>query len=401
MKNYVITGILALTISYLPSVQASNDNQFSLAQIPDTQSYFYHPGWADPGQIIDMYQWIIDDHKSGKNTYKYIFHVGDIIEEDGLVGAPNPESVWEWNQANAIFTTIENNMNLAGIKIPYGFVTGNHDTQNSVSSDLYGNGSLLPNTTQQATTFLKARYENKTNSLHVSINIPDVFPTLNPSKFPDNNYLISYYTFQVAGINFIALNIPYVRDIGPVQPPLPLMTTAINNFIASHQSDALVIINSHVCAQGQNFANHKNVIMVVCGHDPTGVSPDGSYGISPGFTFKPSSGQLVYVYRFDYQATYTGKPPSGSNNLPHHPLIRTYDFTLNSETGILSWNVTDIQPWVAENKEFHTTFPGGPAVFGYVKGKYGWTANAVFDSSRKSIGSGSINYKTYLGAPKN
>ncbi|HSW69598.1 MAG TPA: hypothetical protein VLI69_05560 [Gammaproteobacteria bacterium] len=400
MKQYLASSLLALSVTsvtYLSSAQAASDYQFSLAQIPDTQSYFFHPGWADPGQIVDMYQWIIEDQKSGKNTYKYIFHVGDIIEKDGLYagGALDPESEWEWNQANAIFNTIDSNMNAAKVTIPYGFVTGNHDTQNAKpGGDPFGNGDFLPSTTQQAIAFFKSRYDSTPNNPHQSIDIPDIYPGINPQKFPDKSYLISYYTFQVGDIHFIALNLPYVLSFSH---QAPLAADAVNKFIDSHQNDSLVIINSHDCGQGQAFAGHQNVFMVICGHAPSGISNTGTNAPIPALIVKPSPDRPVYVYRFDYQAIYTGKPPSMSDNLPQHPIIRTYDFTLNTSNKTLSWNATDIQPWVAENRTFRTTFPSGPAIFAYTKGLYGWAPAAVFDSSRKSIGTGTINYSSYLG----
>jgi hypothetical protein len=88
---------------------------FMIAQIPDTQAFFFSSTeikcpHTSTSQIIDMYNWIFNQHdsncpqdtKDGRGCYQYIFHVGDIVDGDG------GDDVM-WPAATDIFTKIANN----------------------------------------------------------------------------------------------------------------------------------------------------------------------------------------------------------------------------------------------------------------------------------------------------
>jgi hypothetical protein len=369
-----VLGCTFLMSCFSSLLWANTDNivKFSIAQIPDTQSYFSHPGSSDPEQITDMYQWIINDHDPNnptKNNYQYIFHVGDIIEQGGLIGVANPETDWEWGEAQTIFSNIEQTM--SNKFIPNGFAIGNHDPRNAHSKDPYGNGDFKPETTLESYAFLKSR-----NSLAQN---PHGFIEDPQKKFTSPNYFVSYHQFQIENVKFIAVNIPF-----NLSAQAPAVASAVNQFINDNKN-SLIILNSHVCDQGRAIAaGNKNVFMLVCGHDSSPVYPDGKYQLIPGTTI-PNGNTPAYSYRFDYQS-------GGKDNLPQHPLIRTYDFALDTEEGVLSWTVNDVQPWVIH--DFNTK----GVRFGYKPNAFGWAQNAQFAVNKSKLEQVQINYNDYLSA---
>ncbi|MCC2624603.1 MAG: hypothetical protein K0R14_476 [Burkholderiales bacterium] len=390
------------------SAPASSFN-FSIAQIPDTQSYFSHswfpqdtayysspPPYSHPMQIFDMYKWVID-HNAGKN-FLYIAQVGDIIEMGGqctpsgalLPNQPPPvcttdendppdtphsdpvqytmhsETYVEWHAVDSVFSKIEEYMKSKETLIPFGFAVGNHDPRSYsvIQDDFYGHGYMSPNTTVSVRAFLKKRYNNGHNP-HQYIDI---------NKEYGDSYLLSFYNLPLdkTGVPLTILNLPIHFNLAG-------MSNLISTFITdAKKSHRLIILNTHICEEAYPLLDNENILMVLCGHDPNKVYTNGSYDKTEKIIVSNKP-----VYRFDYQAGLI-------SNLPQQPLVRYYDFTFDPRYLTLSWQANDVRAWQAGEK-FDTLGldPDGfydNKPFSYEPGLHGWDPTVKFKEESVPIG---------------
>jgi hypothetical protein len=325
------------------AISVTYASDFSIAQIPDTQGFMGKPGnCADPSQVSDMYEWIFNDSKN----YQYIFQVGDIIGNPGYIG--NPFTA-QWNQAKTAFQPLisKNQKN-----IPYGFATGNHDYLWPVGKDGYGDyTNKSGKTIDSAYKFLEYVYQNPNNG-NEFIDDP-LYSGVYPSgKF----YLISYHKFNIKGHDFVALNLPYGLTASATG------MQKVRDFIDA--TNALFILNVHTPANTQYQSGRfddalvkqkKKIFLVLYGHDPDGVSRGTPYSAVPQMpSIRGDTSTPAYVFRFDYQDTPGDKKTyscdSAGSNMPQHPLLRTYDFTVDSPSeGWLTWTAQDVQAWTSNS----------------------------------------------------
>lgn len=378
---------------------AANPVNFSIAQIPDTQSYFMegHRDQHAPRQVLDMYRWLLHDQQKG-TKYVYIAHVGDIIDKGGSLDKDDwfqTDNEWRW--ANEVFTEIESLMNNQNF-IPIGFALGNHDLPNK-QGDPHGNAiyseeTVKHNMDNYAYGFLKKRYEKQktigVNHEYLSDNY------LNLGDKP--NYLTSVYRFSInqndKKTKFIILNVPFgITNSSDGMSQI--------NSLLKENKDSLVILichtpnafgtqNNHI--QEEIIKQHKNIFMVLYGHVPAGVGPDGNYDTITSSHIQP---QDIYVYRFDYQS-------DGKSNLPQLPILRTYDFTLSGNT--LSWNANDVVAWFSDeisvqSKTFNPIDQIYSSTFGYSIGQYGWSRSINFNNSKKLVETQSIQISNHIDGP--
>ena len=348
IKLATVLCILPIGSSYAVKQKVNTTNcennicHFNIAQIPDTQGYFFigqqlHCGHSNGSQINDMYQWFFDKHDSscpaddgsGKGCYQHIFHVGDIVDGNGGDG----DSLW--NPAHDTFSAIvSKNTN----KIPLGFATGNHD----YTGNGPGQGVYQPGNYDRAKDFLTSIYQEQGD--YAPKFVPD-------SQGNPMSPFITYSSFTVGNQSFTALNVPLGMPINDAE------FQATQNFIASH-SDSLFIINSHTFdgwpsspmngKLAQLYQNNKNIFMVLWGHEPSGVDKNGGFAPTPGEIISRSNNYpKIYKYRFDYQES--GPYNCNGGNMPQHPLVRAYAFTLDQTNKTLTWQPYDVQAWNVNN----------------------------------------------------
>ena len=429
MQKNNVCRLIVLSILLFISLNSIAKNEpnhphpakFSIAQIPDIQSYFSHtyfplPGvydspapYSHPLQIFDMYKWIVDQQP--QRNFVYIAQVGDIIEMGGICNStdraaicrtneedpPIPDASFykhsetfvEWKAVNSIYSLIEQYMKHTGEFIPMGFAMGNHDPRalsvdQSVAAS-YGHGDLSPNTTISVRKFMQARYNNSQYS-----GIPTHhYLNLNKYGFSDS-YLLSYYEIpikQTAGVPITILNLPYNFQT------LPGLSTEINSFI--HKQKRLIILVTHKCIEGKtSLMNNKNVLMLLCGHDPYPVNTNGNYTVTPPAIYAGKK-----VYQFDYQ----GMGLSG--NLPQQPLVRFYDFWLEHKNHkiFLHWRANDVRAWregrVLTAKGLNLDPDGFYAhkpPFVYAPNNNGWSGDVEFKQRSKTIDDGKFDVTGYL-----
>lgn len=378
--------------SKLSAVNCENNQcHFTIAQIPDTQGYFFsgeelHCGHTNNSQINDMYQWIFDkydgscpaDDGSGKGCYQHVFHVGDIVDGNGGDGDTM------WGPAHDTFTVIvSKNTN----KIPLGFATGNHD----YTGNGPGQGAYKPVNYDRAKDFLTNIYQQQGD--YAPKYVPD-------SQGNPMSPFITYSNFNVGTQKFTALNLPLGMPADNDQ------FTATQNFIANNP-DALFIINSHTfdgwASAPQNeklaqlYQNNKNVFMVLWGHDPSGVDSNGGFSLIPGQVIsRPNNFPQAYKYRFDYQE---GAPYNCQGaNMPQHPLVRIYTFTLDQTNQTLTWQAYDVQAWNVNNPVYND----GAWSSAQDRIKLGGSDIKLLDNSKVTIKVGDyINAGTQTGSQLN
>lgn len=293
-------------------------------------------------QIVDMYSWIFNQHdsncpqdtKDGIGCYQYIFHVGDIVDGDG------GDDVM-WPAATDIFTKIATNNEK---EVPFGFATGNHDYRSSTGNNP-GQGVYKPGNYDKAKNFLQTIYKLQ----------PDYGPQFITDKngVPISPFL-SYKNFSIGNVKFIALNVPLGL------PEIDSEFQATKDFIANNK-DALIILNSHTFdAWGSApdngkladlYLKNKNVFKVLWGHDPGQVNSQGGFTPIPSQIISRGSNiPDAFKYRFDYQE---GAPYNcNGNNMPQHPLIRIYSFSLDETNKTLTWQAYDVQSWNPSNQVY-------------------------------------------------
>ncbi len=347
LKSTFLLFILTYSNLYADNTVSCENNKchFFIAQIPDTQGYFLGDimscGHTSATQIEDMYQWVFDkndmscpeDDSLGRGCYQHVFHVGDIVDGNGGDGSKM------WSPANEHFTKI---IKANTKEIPLGFATGNHDYTGTGP----GHGIYNENNYQDAKAFLTKMYSEQKNADQIAYG-PKYLPGSVLSPF------VTYSEFTVGNQKVVALNLAFGL-------PADLKYNAVQDFIASNK-DALFIISSHTFDGWDSaptnskladlYNNNKNVFMVLWGHVPSNVNVDSSFQPIAGETISRNSMSPVYKYRYDFQegGPYDCSPAS---NMPQHPLVRIYAFTLDSDNKTLSWQPYDAQAWNPKNKVY-------------------------------------------------
>ena len=245
---------------------------YSFAVVGDTQTMCE----ADPEAMDGIYDWLIANKDSHK--IKYVLGMGDITDDSTDI---------EWERANRYINKLN------GI-LPYSLCRGNHDDWDDFNRNLH-NGF----------------YENTVDGMMVSGDIELTDPSqpgLIPGKLPDGSSGLvtreedvpeggtvkgdltnSYRTIEVGGTKYLIMTLDFA--------PNSKMLQWANDVIAAHP-DHLVIATTHAymyhdgttlskeeCyppssytgyTDAQNgddmwdkvFSQHKNVLMVLSGHDP-------------------------------------------------------------------------------------------------------------------------------------
>jgi len=106
-KAFLIVALLVIFSIGITSANTASQNQnFSIIVLPDTQHYSESYPWIFTNQT----QWIIDN--MDELNIKFVIHEGDIVED------ANDDT--QWNRANKSMSVLDG-------KVPYGILPGNHD----------------------------------------------------------------------------------------------------------------------------------------------------------------------------------------------------------------------------------------------------------------------------------
>ena len=117
---------LFLGLMLLPAAAYSDNHEFSIVVIPDTQLY----SETYPAIIEAQMQWIVDN-RAAENII-YVAQLGDLKDDlfcnNKLIAAPVGGSRTEWEIVDQAFGLLENETSAAQPDgIPFGTVAGNHD----------------------------------------------------------------------------------------------------------------------------------------------------------------------------------------------------------------------------------------------------------------------------------
>ena len=228
--------------TWLSSEEIETDYAYSFAVVGDTQCLndFY------PEHFQTLYDWIIEN-KSSKNI-QYVFGLGDIT---------NNSLIREWDEAVTAFDKLSD----AGI--PYSVVRGNHDKQ-TVTVDTKKTFNDALSTSKYATEItaeqrfnadeLETTYRTFTvgDEKFVSITL-DYGPTDEElawassvcEKYPDHKVIVTTHAYMFRDGTTL--------DSGDVVPPS-------NSDPSSNNGDEV---------WDEFVKNHKNIILVMSGHDPS------------------------------------------------------------------------------------------------------------------------------------
>jgi hypothetical protein len=209
------------------------DYAYSFAVIGDTQSINYNY----PDDFIKMYDWIYDNAES--QNIKFLIGLGDITETFAGKDA-------EWERAAAAHKKIE------GV-VPYALVRGNHDSES----------------------FMKKYF-------------PFTQASDGSNGSMNGDTANSYYKFNVGDIKYMVVLIDYGALDNEVAwaEQVIAQNPDYNVIVATHaylESDGKYFTQEHSqtsapsCFGGNNgdvlfeklIGKYENIVMVLCGHDPT------------------------------------------------------------------------------------------------------------------------------------
>lgn len=357
---------IILAFFLIPSFGFGETINFAVGVIPDTQSFFFNfekdndqahlfpPACvsSDPAIIKSMYNWISSKNRQLSDTYpntlisdeyandfKYIFHVGDLVERGGGYNSdPNMNcndqiTHEEWNKATQIFKQIIKD-DLADSDIGYGFAVGNHDfvsPQNCPGNGVYGNDAQI----KDAKEFLQTMYALKDgNSSYVITDNPFIAYKKVTIEDSEANPVLS----------LIMLNLPWQLESKPEQ------VSAVENFIDKN-AKSLFIVNSHYLGSGpisDMLKRKKNVLIAVWGHVTTTIPKQQvnlqSFPAVAPMTYRDGE-TPAYGYQLDYQMTYKDNPCTNASNMPQFPIFQILNFSIDTQTQTLSWNVMYVLAW--------------------------------------------------------
>ncbi len=209
--------------------EPAKDYDYSFAVVGDTQSLAYYY----PTELGKLYTWIVDNVEDKK--IEYVFGVGDITDKDTRN---------EWTLAKKVITKLN------GV-VPYSLVRGNHDSVEMMNKF-----------------FPYSEFGSKFTGSY------------------DESILNTYHAFEVGDIKYLLVNL----DMGPSDKVLEWA-----NEVVSQYPDHNVIVTTHVYLyhdgttldSGDNapaskcggindgddiwdkfIKKHKNIVLVLSGHDP-------------------------------------------------------------------------------------------------------------------------------------
>lgn len=252
-------------------VKAVTDYEYSFAVVGDTQTMCE----ADPEAMESIYDWILANEKTQK--IEYVIGLGDITDDstDG-----------EWKNANKFISKLNG-------KIPYVLTRGNHDDWDDFNRNLH-NG------------FYETTVDGMMNSGNINLsdpNQPGVVKTTSDGKVsyvtgegdtPEGGTVKgdltnSYRYFSIQGTDYLIMTLDFA--------PSSKVLEWADKVISSHPNHRVIIItHAYMYRDGttldagdcyppsyykgytdaQNgddmwkkcFSKHKNVMMVLSGHDP-------------------------------------------------------------------------------------------------------------------------------------
>lgn len=250
-NNHASTG-------YYEREEEKKDYAYSFAVVGDTQKQVWNDFNNGTTYTSNLYKWIVDN-KEEKNI-QWVFGVGDITENNGI---RNGATMDEWNIAKNAITQLDD----AGIN--YSVILGNHDI---ITVD--GDGG--------------SKYFNQ----YFGSAAGD-FYTKRVTGYYEEGKLDNYYmNFEVAGIKYMMIGLEYgandkilkwAGDVADANPErIVIVTTHAYMFrdgTTLDKGDVVPPNSTGVTTSDtsrnngdmmwEKFASqHRNVLMVLSGHDP-------------------------------------------------------------------------------------------------------------------------------------
>ncbi len=228
----------ATTTSAVTSGEPKPQEDFTIAIIGDTQSYFHGDFLAGFNSITE---WIVNNKES--MNIAFVSHLGDVVE--------NGDQAWEWDGAEGALSKLD------GV-VPYGIAVGNHDADLCCSGG-YNWASDYDNFTER---FPESRYSSY---------------EWWGDDYPAGTNWNSYQLFSAGGMDFIIVHI----EVWPEADPI-----AWADQVLAQYPDRRALISTHDFDQSNKLAaivnKYPNVFIVNRGHHP-GYSY-GSYAGTNGNT---------------------------------------------------------------------------------------------------------------------
>ena len=239
---------------------------YSFAVVGDTQRQV----WADYQSRVDddltndtyytekIYKWIVDNKE--KKNIQWVFGMGDITEHNGITGG---SSEYEWELAKEAIVQLDE----AGMD--YSVILGNHDM---VGDPYFGD-----------TTYFNKYFGEESGD----------FYTKRVSGYYEDGKLDNYYmNFEVSGIKYMMLALEYgpndgilewASDVVQAHPDRQIIVTT---HAYMYRDGTTIDKDSVACPNGSGeitkptsrnngdmmwdkfVSQHKNILMVLSGHDP-------------------------------------------------------------------------------------------------------------------------------------
>ena len=210
------SATIAIEVETIPPVDPDADGKFSLAIYPDTQTEVYAHNYS---LFVDRSEWIVSQRDA--LDIRGVLHIGDVVNWDD---APVRE-VWSPDDDHRQFVFAALGLQpLRDAGIPTSLSIGNHDTM-ATGGD---NGGSARDTRYTY------EYQRMTESFNYYLDDAELIPTW--KAFEDEKVDNGYWTFEAAGVKWLALNI----ELWP--------HTAVTNWakgVIEANPDRNVIIQSH------------------------------------------------------------------------------------------------------------------------------------------------------------
>jgi hypothetical protein len=284
--------LVVALISAVPVLLAqSNEGQFALAVIPDTQ-YLFDQDRGDADVLTATLQWIIDNTDS--RSIAFTAHLGDIVEN------ALPE---EFEQVDAVYDLFDEN------DIQYSVAAGNHDLTSSRQYDSERDPAAEP-------------YLQYFSPERVADN-----PTFGGATANGYN---TYFIFQGGGQDWLLLaldwqvsrdTIDWAQSVIDANPTLPVILTT------HHLIDSDSASNAVMTDYGQYLWDN-----LINDNDQIFLTLNGHYWPSARTVMQNAAGHDVYLHLANYQDQYYGGVG----------MMRLYDFDLLNNV----IKVSTFSPWV-------------------------------------------------------
>ncbi len=312
-----------LAFLWLPlMVHSSYAEVFSIVVLPDTQFY----SESNPAIFDGQTAWI-DANKAARNII-YVAHMGDIVDSAGCNGGPT-----EWANADNSMDTLDGAAGIAD-DIPYGVMPGNHDFDPTTPG-----GSVCSSArTQYNANFGPARYPVAGTAWYGGSQ---------DGVTNDNNFTLFS---SPEGVDFIAINLAYSNQSGPVEAA----TLAWADARLKDYPNRIGIVTSHfIMTDGASSG------------DCSAADDLGTYGRAMWDALKNNPNLSIMLSghcRGEKWITFAGGGPERPGCLGDvHGLMANYQNYNSNQSGYLRIMTFNTDTRTVSVETFSTELPGGGA----------------------------------------